>query len=543
MGLEAALVLTGGPVLTFDDAGTVASALAIQGNRIVAVGGASEISPWIGPSTRRFDLAGRHAIPGVVDTHCHLATDAHDSGDRVECRDFYVPVRSVRDITDRMAEAARAHPEQAEIIAYASPMQEFRMAERRRPTQAELDAAVPDRPAYVTFGAHILVANSAAVARAGVTAQTPDPPGGIIERNADGTPNGVFRERARYLLMSRDAPGTFEEYKEAVRGRLLEAARRGCTTIHDIVESRDEVMAYQALEREGRLPIRVQLIVRVIEAQFQKWSLLDLAIQPGFGSDMLRIGGIKMSIDGGFTARQGLFREIDDEPAENHPLIRINQEELDETVSAYHAAGMRICVHAVGDGALDMVLSSYGAALAAHPRTDHRHRIEHMANFIASDAQIAKAKELGVIPMPNPSVLYYLTGAAFDSLTAARMRRALPIRLLLDQGFVVAPGSDAPGYWPVDPIRDAAFCVSRRTFDGRTLLAEQAITNAEALRGITKDAAWVGFMEDRLGTIEVGKLADVTVLAGDPLSASGEQLRDIPVELTIADGRVAFTNI
>jgi predicted amidohydrolase YtcJ len=540
MHLEADLVLDGATVLTFDSAGTVASSIAIRGNTIVAVGDADATRPWIGPATRRVNVSGKTVMPGVVDAHCHLASDAQSGGSRVECRDFYAPIRSIKDITDRMAAAAREHPELTEIAAVGSPMQEFRLAEKRRPTQAELDAAVPDRPAYVTFGAHILVANTLAVEKAGVTNLTPDPQGGIIERNPDGRPNGVFRERARFLLISRESAKSFDEYKEGVRQRLLDAAARGCTTIHDIVASRDEVKVYQALEREGRLPIRVQLLIRVIESQFNEWSLLDLGIQPEFGSDMLRVGGIKMSIDGGFTARQGLFHPVDHEPEDNHPLIRITQEELDEAVIAYHAAGMRICVHAIGDLSLDMILDSYAAAIEASPRRDHRHRIEHMTNFIASDEQIAKAKALGITPMPNPSVLFYLAREAFETLTEERMTRAIPIRLLLDEGFAFAPGSDAPGYWPVDPIRDAAFCVSRRAIDDTVVVPEQAITNDEALRCITKDAAWVGFMEDKLGTVEVGKLADLVVLASDPRSVSGEQMMRIPVELTVVDGKVVF---
>lgn len=539
------IVLSGGTVLTFDTSSTTANAIAVLGNRIVAVGSVDDVRSWTGPDTRVVDTTGKWVVPGVVDAHCHLATDAQGGDSRIDVRDFYEDVHSVQDILDRMAAAARENPDMPEIAAVGSPMQEFRLEDKRRPTQAELDEAVPDRPAWVTFGAHILVANTLAVKRAGVTAETPDPQGGIVERNPDGSPNGVFRERARFLIVPRATDGNFETYKESVRSRLLKAAERGCTTIHDIVAAREEVKVYQALEREGRLPVRVQLIIRVIESQFNEWSLLDLGIQPGFGSDMLRVGGIKMSIDGGFTARQGLFHPLEHaaEPEDNHPLVRITQEELDEAVVTYHQAGMRICVHAIGDKSLDMILSSYRKAMEADPRADHRHRIEHMTNFIASDEQIALAKELGITPMPNPAVLYYLASAAYESLTDERMQRPMPIRTLLEEGFHFTPGSDAPGYWPVDPIRDAAFCVSRKTLDKLDLGAEEAISTEQAWRSITSDAAWVGFMEDRLGTIEAGKLADLAVLGSDPLVATGDEMMATPVELTIADGKVVFGDV
>ncbi len=543
---QADLVLEGGNILTMTEGGDPATGVAILGNRIVAVGGSEELAPWVGDATQRIDLAGRWVMPGVTDAHCHLGSDSQSGGTgvRVECRDFYVPVRTVADILERLSAAARENPDASEIVGVGSPMQEFRLKDGRRPTQAELDEAVPDVPAWVTFGAHILVANTKAVERAGVTAETPNPQGGMIEHFEDGRPNGVFRERARFLLITREnGPAGFQQFVENIRQNLLKAARRGVTTIHDIVASKDEVLAYQQLEREGRLPIRVQMIIRVIESGFKEWSLLDLGFQPEFGGDMLRIGGIKMSIDGGFTARQGMFHPLEHgaEPEDNHPLERITQEELDEAVINYHKGGMRICVHAIGDKSLDMILSSYEKAQKELWRDDPRHRIEHMGNFIATDEQFAKAKELGIVPMPNPSVLYYLAEAGYESLTEERMKRPMPMKTLLDAGFRFTPGSDAPGYWPVDPIRDAAFCVTRTTFAGTELLPmSEAITVEQALRTVTVDAAWMGFMEDKLGTVEVGKLADLAVLDESPMAASGEELMTIPVSLTIADGKIVY---
>lgn len=534
---EADLVLENARVLTLDDKGTVASAIAIRDNRIAEVGDAEAMRRWIGPATKQVKLDGKTVTPGLVDTHCHLAGDS-DPGTRVECRDFYEPVHSVQDILDRVRKHATENPDVTSVVAVGSPMQEFRLSDRRRPTQAEMDEACPDKPAYVTFGAHILVANTLAMQSANITADTPDPQGGFIERNDDGTPTGVLRERAQLLLKKKGAVGGDVAYKEAVRANLARAAERGVTTIHDIIASPDELRAYQSLAREGRLPVRVQLVIRVIESQFQEWSLLDLGLQPEFGSDMLRIGGIKMSIDGGFTARQGLFYPVKNEPAENHPLTRITQEELDEAVSAYHDAGMRICVHSVGDKAMDMILRSYSAAVKRNPREDHRHRIEHMGNWLVTDERIELAKRAGVTPVPNPSVLFHLGSAGIDSLGEERMNNAMPIRWLLDEGFAFAPGSDSPGYWPVDPLRDAAFCVSRKSIDGIDLAPQQEISNDEAFRAVTKSAAWLGFMEDKLGTIEVGKLADLAVMSGDPLAGSAEQMRTMPVEMTIMDGRI-----
>jgi hypothetical protein len=383
----------------------------------------------------------------------------------------------------------------------------------------------------------VTVANSLALKLVGFDSATTDPAGGIIERDAQGRPTGLLRERAQLPLWGQENAGSFEDFKQSIYDQLMRAASRGVTTIHEILDKPAELRAFQELAREGRLAVRVEVIVRVVESRFDKWGLLNLGLQHGIGDDKLRIGGIKMSIDGGFTGRQSAWTHTQDEPHGNHPLIRIEQDELDDVVARYHEAGMRILVHACGDIANDMILSSYEKALRKDDSRDLRHRIEHMGNWLASEDRLARARSLGITPVPNPVFMYYLGREAEATLGRSRTEDSFPIARLLDAGFPVTLGTDAPLYWPVDPLRDAGVCVTRQTRDGMVIAADQAIDNYAALQAITSAPAWLGYREDTLGTITVGKLADLAVLDGDPLDSTGGELAAIPVHSVYVSGR------
>jgi len=535
------LILVSGRVLTMDASDTVAEAVAIKDDRILAVGRTDEIETLAGSRTKRIDLKGRAALPGLADVHVHLASDATRKGDAVEARDFYIPtIRSIADIQEEISARTAHVPPGTWLTVLGSPMQDFRLAERRLPTRHELDAAAPDHPTYMTFGAHSTVANTLALKLKGVTRDTPSPQGGTVVMDQEtGEPTGLLRERAQYLVKSREAGMPPEALAEAILSELQTCAVRGVTTVHDIVINRDEVRAYQLLERSGRLPVRVQIVPRVIESSFSKESLLDLGILHGFGSDWLRVGGIKMSIDGGFTGKNAAFSEplaLDGE--ENPGLIRIKQDELDETVWRYHEMGMRCCVHAIGDVALDMVLEAFEKALARLPRQDHRHRVEHLGNWMMTPERIERTRRLGILPIANPSFLHFLGQEILDSLGPERTAGAFPFRTLLDHGFPLAWGSDAPGYWPIDPLRDLGTAVSRSSFRGLELAPEERISMREALRAQTANAAYTGFQEAKLGSLEPGKLADVAVLAEDPFVFPPDRFRELPVDLTITGGRV-----
>src|ERR1051325_162511 len=297
-------------------------------------------------------------------------------------------------------------------------------------------------PIYVT------IANSAALALAHVTKDTVPPGGGAIELDpATGELTGKLVERAQYLVRNVIPPYTYEQMKEGIVHATRRALRRGVTTIHDIVTNNETVRAYQELALEGRLPIRASLLLRILEAKIVPESLLNLGLKTGFGGDWLKIGGVKMSIDGGITGRVAAFTEpYADDPC-HCGLIRIPSEELDETVDAYHRAGHRVCIHAIGDRAMDMALDAVDKGLTARPRADHRQRIEHLGNWMITPARLERIRRLGVLPVPNVPFLHFIWESLLDCMGAKRLEGSFDIKALLDCGIPITSGSDGPGYW------------------------------------------------------------------------------------------------
>ena len=539
-GFSPDMILVNGTVLTADDKDSEAEAVAVWNGRIGAVGGTSDIDALRDRRTRVIDLKGRTVLPGLTDPHVHFADGGASMMNRIDCRDFYSNVRSIPQIVENIRIQAGRQPKGSWVIAHGSPMQDFRMPDKRFPNRHDLDAAAPDHPVSINFGAHITIANSKALELAGVTSTTTPPGGGVIEFDDNGEPTGKLVERAQFLVKNIVPKYDYEQMKQGILFAAERCLSRGLTNIHDIVTNQESIRAYQELVAEGKLPIRVSLLIRVIEAAIQKESLLNLGIKTGFGGDWLRIGGVKMSIDGGITGHVAKFYEpyVDDPCHEG--LIRIEQDELDETVTAYHRAGHRVCIHAIGDVAMDMALASLEKAILADPREDHRHRIEHLGNWLVNDERMEIIKRNGILPVPNIPFMHFIWESLLACIGDERLEDSFNIRDMLDAGLQITSGSDGPAYWPLDALRDLGTCVSRRTWTGNTVGADQAIGVREAIRMFTINAAYNAFEEKIKGSIEPGKLADFAVLAENPYLVAPETIKDIPVDMTIVDGKVAF---
>jgi predicted amidohydrolase YtcJ len=534
------LILTNATILTADAKNSQAEAVAVYNGKIGAVGSASDIDGLADRRTKVIDLKGRTVLPGLTDPHVHFADGGAAMMHRLDCRDFYSNVRSIPQILEKIHEQAASQAPGTWVIAHGSPMQDFRMPEGRFPNRQELDAASPNNPVVINFGAHITIANSKALELAGIKSDTAAPAGGAIELDDNNEPTGKLVERAQYIVRAVIPEYTYDQMKNGVMFSAERCLSRGITNIHDIVTNHESIRAYQELVDEERLPIRVSLLIRVIEAQIQKESLLNLGIKTGFGNDWLRIGGVKMSIDGGITGHVAKFYEpyVDDPCHEG--LIRIEQDELDETITAYHNAGHRVCIHAIGDVAMDMALKSLDQAIAANPRDDHRHRIEHLGNWLVNDERLELIKRNNLLPVPNIPFMHYIWDSLLACIGEERLEDSFNIRTMLDAGLQITSGSDGPAYWPLDSIRDLGTCVARKTWTGTTVGADQAISVDEAIRMFTINAAYNAFEEKIKGSIEVGKIADFAVLAEDPHDVEPERIKDIAVDMTIVDGNMAF---
>ena len=535
------LILYNGNIRTFATETSTCEALACAGSRIVASGNSDDMRRLAGPDTQTIDLKGRTAIPGLTDTHVHLSEKGTAEMELVDCRDFYVDVSSVADILQRLANAAASAPKGSWIVAHGSPMQDFRISDKRFPERHDLDRAVPDHPVSISFGAHVTIGNSLALAAAKITRDTPDPAGGHIRHDPQtGEPTGELHERAQLILRKVAPEFNYLQLKNGIVFALNQCLQRGVTTVHDIVRYAEPVRAYQEIYKEGRMHARVSILPRVIESMIESKSLIELGLITGFGNDWLRIGGVKMSIDGGITGRNACFHEPYENDEHNHGIIRIQQDELNHTVQVCHDAGLRCCVHAIGDKAFDMALDAYENAIDHSPRKDHRHRIEHMGNWLATPKLIQRMVRSGIVAIPNIAFAYYIGDAILDCVGERRLTKAFPFRTLLKNGVIIAGGSDSPGYWPVDPLRDIATAASRKMRWGDVWVPEERISVSEAFAMHTTTASWVGFEENEKGTLEVGKLADIAVVAEDPFAIAPEKIRELKVEMTLVGGEVKY---
>jgi len=535
------LILFNGKIRSFDRQGSIHEAIVCAGSRIVCTGSSDDMRRLAGPETNVIDLKGRTAIPGLTDTHVHLSEKGTAEMELVDCRDFYVDVGSVSDILQRLANAAASAPKGSWIVAHGSPMQDFRLKDKRFPDKRDLDGAVPDHPVSISFGAHITVGNTLALAAAKITRDTPDPAGGHIKHDSDtGEPTGELHERAQLILKKVAPEFNYLQLKDGIVFALKQCLERGVTTVHDIVRYAEPVRAYQEIYKEGRMHARVSILPRVIESMIESKSLIELGLITGFGNEWLRVGGVKMSIDGGITGRNACFYEPYEDDEHNHGIIRIQQDELNHTVMKCHEAGLRCCVHAIGDRAFDMALNAYENAIENSPRKDHRHRIEHMGNWLCTPERMRRMVRSGIVAIPNIAIGYYVGDAILDCVGEKRLTKAFPFRTLLKNNVIIAGGSDSPGYWPVDPLRDIAACVSRKMRWGEVWVPEERISVSEAFAMHTTTASWVGFEENEKGSLETGKLADIAVLAEDPYEIQAEKIKDLKVEMTLVGGEVKY---
>ena len=563
--MYADLILVNGKIITVDDKDSIAEAVTIKMGKIVKAGTTEEIEAMAGEGTTRIDLMGRAVLPGLTDCHVHMisgGTRALDQS-KLDCRDFYHPeIKSIEDVLQRMKEHAKKNKKGDWIVAIGSPMQDIRFKEKRFPTRWDLDKATPDNPAFISFGAHITVANSLALEVAGLTKETPNPVAGLIVKDESGELTGLLREKAQNLVSNLTSPGgreiiedairrgitipgassyTFEDLKEGARTAVQKCIERGVTTVHDIVTSAEEIRAYQEVLEEGDLKMRIHLLVRAYESRIKAESILNMGLKTRFGNDWLKIGGIKLSIDGGMTGCNAAFYEPYAHEPWNTGVVRIPQETLDDLVDRFHRAGHRLCVHAIGDRAFDMILDAYEKAITATPRSDHRHRIEHgPANYLCTPERLERMKDLGIFPLPNINFLYYFGDPLYTTLGKERMEHAFPFKMLLDEGIRFSSGTDAPGYMPIDVLRDIWVCVARRSWDGVEVSPEEAISVMDAIRLFTIDAAYAGFEEGIKGSIEPDKLADLIVLNEDILTVDPSTIKDIAVDYTIVNGEIVY---
>lgn len=522
------LAVVNARVWTADQRRPWAEAVAVSGDRIVAVGSSAEVRKLTGAGTHLMDARGGMVVPGFTDSHLHFVDGGHTLSS-VDLRHAATPTEFVA----RIKRFADSIPHGVWILGGNWDHENWG---GELPTRHWIDSVTPRNPVWINrLDGHMSLANSVALAAAGVTRVTGDVEGGVIERDAAGEPTGVLKDNAKGLVSRVVPPFQPELDDRALDAAMDYAASLGITSVHNM-GSWGDLAVFRRAHEAGRLRTRIYAAVPL-----STWARLrDEVAARGRGDDWLKIGGLKAYVDGSLGSRTAeMLAPYADAPDETGVIVT-RPDSLYAWTRAADAAGLQVMVHAIGDRANRLQLDVFERVARENGARDRRFRIEHAQHL--KDADAARFAPLGVIASMQPYHVIDDGRWAERRLGAARVPEAYVFRTLLDGGARLAFGSD----WdvePATPLGGIYAAVTRRTLDGLNpdgWVPEQKTTVEEALRAYTIDAAYAEFAESEKGSIERGKLADLVVLDRDITRIPPETIRDARVMLTVIGGRVVY---
>lgn len=529
--VAANLILVNGKIWTGADNPRFAQAVAIEGNRILAVGTNDAVLAAAPREAKKIDLGGRLVVPGFIDNHLHFV-DGGLQLSRVQLRDAATPEEFAR----RIGEYAKRIGRGKWIIG--GEWDEQLWTPYRLPTRQMIDALTPDNPVFVArLDGHMALANSLALKLAGVTRESVDPPGGTIVRDDKGQPTGLLKDAAMDAVWKVTPPPSLDERVAAARAALKEAARFGVTSFCDMSGSDafDDLRAYQRLESEDALTARVYLFTPISASE----RLSNAGIEKRFGSNHLRIGGLKGFADGSLgSSTAAFFEPFAGEPSNRGLMMEaMTSGAMPKWVAAADSNNLHVAIHAIGDRANDEVLKIFEKI----PNVRHRRfRIEHAQHL--NDSLIRRFASARIIASMQPYHAIDDGRWAEKKIGPGRARGTYAFRSLLDAGAILTFGSD----WtvaPLNPILGIYAAVTRRTIDDANpggWIPEQKITLEEALRCYTANNAYAMFAEKSVGKIAPGMLADLVVLSSDLFTIPPERIDSVQVDMTVFDGKVIY---
>jgi predicted amidohydrolase YtcJ len=527
-GDVADLVFRGGVVWTGVTGADLAESLAVTDGRVTAVGSDAELDALVGPETEVVELEGRALVPGFIDAHTHFISGGFQLSS-VDLRDAATPEEFAR----RIGDFAQGLPEGAWITGGDW---DHEMWGGELPRSEWVDGLTPRNPVFVQrLDGHMALANTLALEAGGVTAATADPPGGTIVRDASGVPAGVLKDEAMGLVSRAIPPSSEAELDDALQAAAAHALSLGVTQVHDM-GGWGGLEAYRRAHASGRLPLRVYAVVPMAS-----WERMrDYVAENGKGDRRLWWGGLKAFVDGSLGSTTAWFYDpYDDEPGTSG-LMTTDTTELRSWIVSADAEGLHVIVHAIGDRANDWLLDVYAQIEAEHGPRDRRFRIEH-AQHLSPEA-FARFASQGVIASMQPYHAADDGRWAERRIGAERIRTTYAFRSLLEHDATLAFGSD----WtvaPLDPLLGVDAAVTRRTIDGANpdgWVPEERISLEQTLRAYTQGGARAGFMEDVVGELAPGKLADLVVLSSNIFEMSDEELVQARVDLTVVEGEIVY---
>ncbi len=527
-----AFVIKNGTILTMNPDQAQVEAIGVIGDRIVAVGSARLVEDALPRGYRTIDLNGRFCLPGLNEAHNHMIGFGTALG-HVEAG--FPKVRSIEDIKRNVAERVRQVP--AGNWIQGRGYDDNKLDEKRHPNRYDLDEVAPEHPVIIVNGSgHMSAVNSLALKLAGITRDTPDPQGGHFVKDANGEPTGVLQETAQDSVRSLIPKPTVEDHVTALQRCNDAYVAAGITSSQDAgSSSADQIEAYQRAVREGKLKIRTSMMIR----ENLLPEITGLGVKQEFGNDHLRIGPIKMFIDGSLIGRTAAVSQpfLEDPRDDNLGLTMMPTEEFENYVWQAHSAGFQIAVHAIGDRAIEMVLNAYEKALTRLPRSDHRHRIEHCG--ILRPDLIERIAKMHVLAVSQPIFITEYGDGFIRHLGMSRIQLTYPFRTLLDAGIRLVFSSDCP-VSAFEPLKSIKAAVTEKTGSGRSYALEEAISVEEALPLYTVAGAYATFEEHKKGQFKEGMLADFTIMEEDPRTVDPEHLDQIKISQTIIGGETVY---
>lgn len=535
--VAADLVVHNGKVWTGDPKQPEAQAVAVWRDRVLKVGTDAEVKALAGANTKLIDLKGGRLVPGFYDSHLHFL-----SGGRALSSVYLKDANDEAEFGKRLVAFDKNTSRDRWIVG--GLWDHDRTFKGELPTATTIDKFVKDRPVFIRrYDGHMALANSAALKLAGITADTKEIPGGVIYRLADGkTPSGVLKDNAMSLVEKLIPEPGDEEILEAVLAAQKAIAENGVTSAQDLdgsgAETRRKLFrVYQKLARDGKLTCRIDLRWPIA---FHK-ELSNTGAMANFGNDFVRIGGVKGFMDGSLGSSTAKMFNPYNSDAKNTGVYVTEPDTMRSLIRSADAAGLNVCVHAIGDQANAVLLDLFADVAKQNAGRDRRFRIEHVQHLRPEDYK--RFAELGVVASMQPYHVIDDGRWAEGRIGAKRCASSYAYRSLLDAGAKLCFGSDWP-VAPLDPLAGIDAAVNRRTLDGKHpngWFPEQRITVAEAVEAYTMGSAFAAGQEKDRGSIAVGKLADFVLLSRDIFSpAEKDKIAETKVMLTVVGGKVAF---
>jgi predicted amidohydrolase YtcJ len=508
------LVLNNANVLTMNPGCPAAELVAIKDNRILLVAGNEQLEQVRGAKSKIIDCQGKTVVPGFNDAHCHIFSFIRKLGSLDLSPSS---VRSIADIKAAIRRQVQSLPPGDWLTG--TDYNEFYLAEKRHPNRWDLDEAAPQHPVVLAHRSlHACVLNSLALSLAGITRESPEPPGAIIDRDLNtGEPSGLLFEMLGYIREKVVPPLSEEELAEGIALVNRHYMSMGITSLQEATATNDYArwQTLQRFKQSGKLKSRVSMMFG-LEA-LSRFQQAGLAL--GSGDSQLRLGGVKMILN------------------EATGQLQPPQTELNRQVLDVHRAGFQLAIHCIEPGTVEAAIAALEYIGSYSPLAGRRHRLEHCSE--CPPELLERLRKLEAMVVTQPSFLYYSGERYLATLPADRQRWLYRIKSLLDGGLLVAASSDSP-VASDNPLVGIYASVTRRAESGQQLLPEEAISAQQALVMYTVNAAYASFEEGVKGSITEGKLADMVVLSADPIKSPPEQIKDIRVEMTIIDGKVVW---